>query len=65
MTEVVVVERRRKYHWPEAQLNFWLIIFLASSATVLGIFAFFITVQQQMSVGIPWFVSNYMSFHEI
>lgn len=50
------MERRRKYHWPEAQLNFWLIIFLAASATVLGIFAYFITVQQQLTVGIPWFV---------
>jgi len=56
MTEVVVVERRKKYHWPEAQLNFWLIIFLAASATVLGIFSFFMQVQQQMGVGTPWSV---------
>lgn len=56
MTEVVVVERRKKYHWPEAQLNCWLIIFLAASATVLGIFSFFMTVQQQMQVGTPWSV---------
>ncbi|MCJ1365937.1 hypothetical protein MMC16_005062 [Acarospora aff. strigata] len=56
MTEVVVVERR-KYHWPEAQLNFWLIIFLAAAANVLGYFAFFVTVQNQMEVGIPWLFS--------
>ncbi|SLM36570.1 hypothetical protein LPUS_06152 [Lasallia pustulata] len=54
MAEVLVVERRRKYHWPEAQLNFWLIIMLAAAATTLGIFAFFITVQQQLRIGIPW-----------
>lgn len=54
MTEVLVVERRRKYHWPEAQLNFWLIIMLAAAATTLGIFAFFMSVQQQMRLGIPW-----------
>ncbi|MCJ1256707.1 hypothetical protein MMC24_004531 [Lignoscripta atroalba] len=56
MTEVVVVERRRKYHWPEAQLNIWIIIMLAASATCLGVFANFMTIQQQLRVGIPWFV---------
>lgn len=65
MTEVVVVERRKKYHWPEAQLNFWLIIFLAASATVLGIFSFFMSVQQQMQVGTPWSVRPSIIFsHE-
>ncbi|KAI9778162.1 MAG: hypothetical protein M1835_004997 [Candelina submexicana] len=52
MAEVVVV--RRKYHWPEAQLNLWIIIMLAAGATVLGIFAEFITIQNQMQLGIPW-----------
>ncbi|KZF24692.1 hypothetical protein L228DRAFT_237597 [Xylona heveae TC161] len=45
---------RRKYHWPEAQLNIWVIIMLAAAATVLGIFADFITVQHTLRLGIPW-----------
>ncbi|KAI9822385.1 MAG: hypothetical protein M1827_000104 [Pycnora praestabilis] len=52
MADIVVV--RRKYHWPEVQLNIWLIIMLAAAATVTGIFAEFITVQNQLKVGIPW-----------
>jgi hypothetical protein len=52
MAEVVVV--RRKYHWPEVQLNVWLIVMLISASTVLGIFANFMSIQQQLNVGIPW-----------
>ena len=55
-TEVIYRERRRKYHWPEVQLNLWILVILAASATVLGIFAWFLTVQQQLLIGIPWFV---------
>ena len=55
-TGVRVVERRRRYHWPEAQLNFWLLIMITASATTLGIFAYFITVQHTLKVGIPWLV---------
>lgn len=55
-TTVRVIERRRKYHWPEAQLNFWLIIMITSSATLLGIFSYLLSVQNQLKIGIPWFV---------
>lgn len=54
MTEVVVQRVRTKYHWPALQLNFWLLIMIIGSATILGIFSYFITVQQQLQVGIPW-----------
>lgn len=59
-TEIRV--RRRRYHWPEAQLNFWMLIMIAAAATTLGIFAYFISVQNTLEVGIPWFVSP-SSFH--
>jgi hypothetical protein len=52
--EVIAVERPRKYHWPEAQLNVWLIVMLASSCTTLGIFSYFMAVQQQLNLGVPW-----------
>ena len=58
-TEVIrVVERRRKYQWPEAQLNFWLIVMCAAGATQVGVFAYFMQVQATMRQGVPWYVSE-------
>jgi hypothetical protein len=54
MTEVVVQRLRTKYHWPAVQLNFWLLIMIIGSSTILGVFSYFIAVQQQLQVGIPW-----------
>lgn len=45
---------RRRYHWPELQLNIWILIVLAGSAVCLGIFAWFMVVQGQLDLGIPW-----------
>jgi len=53
-TEVIYRETRRRYRWPEVQLNLWILVIFASAGTVLGIFAWFITVQEQLEVGIPW-----------
>ncbi|KAK8221959.1 hypothetical protein M8818_000126 [Zalaria obscura] len=50
-TRVII---RRGYYWPDQQLNFWIIVMLATAGTILGIFADFITVQNQLKVGIPW-----------
>lgn len=55
-TEVVVHRVRTKYRWPPLQLNFWLFIMLVGSCTILGINSYFITVQNQLRVGIPWYV---------
>jgi hypothetical protein len=58
MTDAVVIHRvRTKYHWPALQLNFWLLIMIIGSATIMGIFSYFVTVQQQLQVGTPWLVS--------
>jgi hypothetical protein len=56
-TEVIVHRVRTKFHWPALQLNFWLLIMIVASATILGIFAYFMTVQTQLGLGTPWFVS--------
>ena len=56
-TEVVYRETRRRYQWPEVQLNLWILIILSASATVLGIFAWFITVQNQLQIGTPWYAA--------
>ncbi|KAH8758210.1 hypothetical protein BGZ57DRAFT_932591 [Hyaloscypha finlandica] len=52
---VVVHRMRTKYHWPALQLNFWLLIMIIGSATILGIFSYFASVQQQLQVGTPWY----------
>lgn len=52
-TEVIV--SRRKYRWPEVQLNLWIFVVLAGAATVLGINAWFISVQNQLRIGVPWY----------
>lgn len=53
-TDIVIRESRRRYNWPQLQLNLWIFIVLAGASTVLGINAWFITVQQQLRIGIPW-----------
>ncbi|KAL8708788.1 MAG: hypothetical protein Q9220_006349 [cf. Caloplaca sp. 1 TL-2023] len=53
-TEIITVQRRRKYHWPEAQLNFWLFIMIVSSAVILGVFAYLTVIQNVLKLGIPW-----------
>lgn len=54
-TETIVYrEARRKYLWPDVQLNLWIFVILAAAATTLGIFAYFMTVQNQLRVGTPW-----------
>ncbi|KAK8168594.1 hypothetical protein IWX90DRAFT_379952 [Phyllosticta citrichinensis] len=45
---------RQKYYWPNFQLAFWTIIMLATAGVILGIFAEFIRIQNQLGVGIPW-----------
>ncbi|KAI4174483.1 MAG: hypothetical protein LQ343_002240 [Gyalolechia ehrenbergii] len=53
-TEIITVQRRRKYHWPEAQLNFWLVIMIIASSVILGIFAYLTAIQNTLKLGIPW-----------
>lgn len=52
----MTVVRRTRYHWPDVQLNFWILVFLAASSTLLGIFAQFMSIQSQMQLGTPWYV---------
>jgi len=50
-TRVVV---RQSYYWPDQQLNFWIIIMLATGGTLIGVFAAFVVQQQHLDLGIPW-----------
>ncbi|OGM42117.1 hypothetical protein ABOM_009168 [Aspergillus bombycis] len=51
---MAVVYRRRRYHWPELQLNVWILIVLSASAICMGIFAWLMSVQSEMRLGTPW-----------
>ncbi|KAI9729350.1 MAG: hypothetical protein M1834_006873 [Cirrosporium novae-zelandiae] len=53
-SEVVVVQRRRRYRWPEVQLNIWIFIQLVAAGFLLGVFADFLAIQQQLRLGTPW-----------
>lgn len=47
-------ERVHKYHWPAIQLNLWMLFMLVASCAILGIFANFIMIQQQLLLAVPW-----------
>src|SRR5690349_16810888 len=56
----LVFERRvghvHKYQWPAMQLNFWMIIMLVAASTIIGVFATFMQIQQQLLLTVPWSV---------
>jgi len=60
MSELIVRRRGPKHQWPAAQLYFWLFIMLVASCTILGIFSYFVTVQQQLQIGIPWYFTYWI-----
>jgi hypothetical protein len=47
-------ERVARYTWPAIQLNLWMLVMLVASCTIIGVFATFIQIQQQLLLGIPW-----------
>ncbi|KAL5357734.1 hypothetical protein BJX96DRAFT_172808 [Aspergillus floccosus] len=51
---MAVPVRRRRYHWPELQLNIWIMMVFSASAICLGVFAWFMAVQTELKLGIPW-----------
>ncbi|GAB7352204.1 hypothetical protein MBLNU459_g2679t1 [Dothideomycetes sp. NU459] len=44
----------RRFAWPMGWLIFWIIVILATGGLELGVFANFLSIQQQMGIGIPW-----------
>jgi len=50
--EAVVV--REKYFWPDAQLNIWTIVMLATAGTILGVNAEFMSIQSSVQRPTPW-----------
>ncbi|KAB5575331.1 hypothetical protein GE09DRAFT_591523 [Coniochaeta sp. 2T2.1] len=60
----LVFERRvghvHKYHWPALQLNVWMLIMLIASSLIIGVFATFMQIQQQLLLATPWYFTYYI-----
>ncbi len=48
------IARVHRYHWPAIQLNVWMLIMLAASLLIIGVFGSFIGIQQQLDLNVPW-----------
>lgn len=48
------VARVHRYHWPAIQLNIWMLVMLAASLLIIGVFGTFINVQLQLELNVPW-----------
>ncbi|KAJ0342947.1 hypothetical protein COL154_011467 [Colletotrichum chrysophilum] len=53
-----VVGRVHSYQWPGVQLNLWILIMLVASCLIIGVFASFIEIQNQLLLPIPWSVTG-------
>ncbi|KAI1171632.1 hypothetical protein F4777DRAFT_47637 [Nemania sp. FL0916] len=64
-TDSYVVERRvarvHRYHWPAIQLNVWMIVMLAASLLIIGVFGSFIGIQQQLDLFVPWYFAYFIT----
>ncbi|KAJ8121228.1 hypothetical protein ONZ43_g2272 [Nemania bipapillata] len=66
-TDLYVYERERRsppihrYHWPAIQLNVWMIVMLAASFLIIGVFGSFIGIQQQLDLYVPWYFSYFIT----
>lgn len=49
------IARVHRYHWPAIQLNVWMIVMLAASFLIIGVFGSFIDQQQQLDLDVPWY----------
>ncbi|KAI0202117.1 hypothetical protein F4808DRAFT_79049 [Astrocystis sublimbata] len=55
------IARVHRYHWPAIQLNIWMIVMLAASLLIIGVFGSFIGIQQQLDLYVPWYFSYYIT----
>ncbi|KAH6896711.1 hypothetical protein B0T10DRAFT_162601 [Thelonectria olida] len=45
----------RTYNWPPLLLNFWIFVMLLASCSLIGVFATFVQIQDQLELPIPWY----------
>ncbi|KAF4508437.1 hypothetical protein G6O67_004814 [Ophiocordyceps sinensis] len=56
-----VVSHIRTYNWPPWQLNFWILVMLLASCTIVGVFAVFVQMQGQLGLPVPWYFPYYIT----
>ncbi|KAI0475716.1 hypothetical protein GGR56DRAFT_666584 [Xylariaceae sp. FL0804] len=56
-----VSTRVHRYHWPAIQLNVWMFVMLAASALIVGVFGYFIGVQGQLGLFVPWYLPYFVT----
>ncbi|KAH7322635.1 hypothetical protein B0I35DRAFT_185361 [Stachybotrys elegans] len=56
-----VVSHVRTYNWPPLQLNFWIFVMLLASASIMGVFANFILIQDQLLLPVPWYFPYFIT----
>lgn len=56
---------REKYYWPDLQLNIWTIVMLATAGTILGINAQFMSIQDRMGLGTPWYDFSLLAVYTV
>jgi glucan phosphoethanolaminetransferase (alkaline phosphatase superfamily) len=55
------VARVHRYHWPAIQLNVWMLVMLAASCCMIGVFAVLMDAQQRLLLFTPWFFSYWIT----
>lgn len=55
------VVKTHRYQWPGIQLNFWILVMLAASGFIIGAFANFMTIQEQLGLPVPWYFPYYVT----
>ncbi|KAI0441209.1 hypothetical protein F4803DRAFT_524172 [Xylaria telfairii] len=55
------ITRVHRYHWPAIQLNIWMLVMLAASFLIIGVFGSFIGIQQQLNLYVPWYFAYYIT----
>jgi hypothetical protein len=48
--------QKLSYHWPELQLNIWILVLSTAATGTIGIFATLIRSQMKMGLDVPWYV---------
>ncbi|KEY73835.1 hypothetical protein S40285_04693 [Stachybotrys chlorohalonatus IBT 40285] len=56
-----VVSHVRTYNWPPLQLNFWIFVMLLASSSIMGVFGYFITIQTQLLLPVPWYFPYFIT----
>ncbi|KAI5920146.1 hypothetical protein F4810DRAFT_703138 [Camillea tinctor] len=55
------VQRVHRYHWPAIQLNVWMLVMVAASLCIIGVFGTLTGVQGQLLLSTPWYFAYFIA----